>query len=333
MVAHQSLVCGVFQKENAAHYELFVYRLMDLSTKSKTLFAVVMPVGPGKETALDTLQSVELYCPEPHVVFIIDDQTKDGTYEALMDAKRPHWHIFRNKHSHQIHRLVHSLCFAFEQVIARTECELVLRLDQDALIIKPGLFQEAIAYKKSNPSVGLFGVYEVDYNRPRNFEFHKRLFDREAAWYRSLIGRRPFWKNHLRIAEENGYKRGDNVFGGAYFVTRECLEAAMKIGALNVPWHWHSKIQEDVYFSMIAVAAGLRLGHFAAPEGPLCMEWRGLPYPATTLAASKYKLVHSVDKGPNTGKIENGGKTAREVFRDLRVATISDRETTNLLSK
>jgi hypothetical protein len=53
------------------------------------------------------------------------------------------------------------------------------------------------------------------------------------------------------------------------------------------------------------------------------MEWRGLPYPAAILAASKYKLVHSVDQGPNTGPTENGGKTAREVYRDLRTAAVT----------
>jgi hypothetical protein len=84
-------------------------------------------------------------------------------------------------------------------------------------------------------------------------------------------------------------------------------------------------MQEDVYFSMVAVAAGFRLGHFAAPEGPLCMDWRGLPMPAAALAASKFKLVHSVDKGPNTGVGENGGRTAREVFREFRAKVKSRR--------
>jgi len=304
-----------------------------MSAKSKTQVAIVMPVGPGKEAALDTLQSVELFCPEPHVVFVVDDQTKDGTYEALMDAKKPHWHIFRNKRLHGIKRLTHGLGFAFEQVIKHTGCELILRLDQDALIIKPGLIPEALAYRKCNPLVGLFGVYEIDYNRPRSFESHIRLINRESRWYRPLIGQRPFWKNYLRIAESKGYKRGDNVFGGAYFLTRECLEAAMKMGALNIPWRSNSDLQEDVYFSLITVAAGFRLGHFAAPEGPLCMEWRGLPYPAAILAASKYKLVHSVDKGPNTGPSDNGGKTAREVFRALRETAISDKSTAGLMAK
>lgn len=284
----------------------------------KPKVALVMPIGPGKESALDTLESVEAFCPEPHVTFLIDDQTTDGTYEALIHAKKPNWRIYRNEKRNGIQRLVHSLCFAYNEVIAQTECKLILRLDQDALLIKSGILAEALAFMEDNPEVGLFGVYEVDYNRPRNFQIHKKLFDRESAWYRNLLGLVPAWKELLRKAERNGYKRGDNVFGGAYFLTRECVEAGIKLGALKVPWDWHSQMQEDVYFSMMAVAAGYRLGHFAAPDGPLCMEWRGLPLPAAKLAASKYKLVHSVDKGQNTGPDENGGKTAREVFRELR---------------
>jgi len=96
------------------------------------------------------------------------------------------------------------------------------------------------------------------------------------------------------------------------------LEALESIRALNVPYRWHSELMEDVYFSMAAVAAGFGLGHFAAPSGPLCLEWRGLPYPAKELADSPYKVVHSVDKGKNTDRDANGGMTAREYFRAIR---------------
>jgi hypothetical protein len=53
------------------------------------MVAIVIRVGPGKDTALDTLESVEHYCPEPHVVAIVDDHTTDGTYEALLEARKP----------------------------------------------------------------------------------------------------------------------------------------------------------------------------------------------------------------------------------------------------
>lgn len=289
-----------------------------MNENNQARVAIVIPAGPGKESLLDTLHSVIVFCPENHAVFVVDDHTTDGTYEALLNAKQPHWEVFRNEKSQGVERLVHTLCLGFERVLRRTKCQLILRLDQDALIIKPGLIADAFDYMRKNPQVGLFGVYEADYNRPRSYEAHRKLISQETAWYRRLIGKRPSWEIYLAMAERNGYQRGDNVFGGAYFMTRSCLEAVDKMGALNVPWHWNSRMQEDVYFSMITIAAGYKLGHFAAPDGPLCMEWRGLPYPADTLATSKFKLVHSVDKGKNTGAADNGGRTAREVFREVR---------------
>jgi hypothetical protein len=138
-----------------------------------------------------------------------------------------------------------------------------------------------------------------------------------ASW-RSVIGIRPSWHKLLSKAENNGYRRGDNVFGGAYFITRDCLVAIEAIGGLNVPYRWHSRMMEDVYFSMATVAAGFQMGHFAAPSGPLCLEWRGLPYPALEVWKRGYKIVHSVDKGNNTRAFENGGRTARQVFREIR---------------
>lgn len=124
----------------------------------------------------------------------------------------------------------------------------------------------------------------------------------------------------LKLAEANDYRRGDKVFGGAYFITRACLTAISEIAGLDVPYRWHSRVQEDVYFSMAAVAAGYKMGHFAAAHGPLCLEWRGLPHPALELWRKGYKIVHSVDKGSNASKEEYGGLTAREVFGNLRYA-------------
>ncbi|MDZ5455977.1 glycosyltransferase family 2 protein [Azohydromonas lata] len=277
--------------------------------------AVVVPVGPGIQTALDTLDSVEAFCEGSHVVYVVDDCTTDGTYEAILDARKPHWHVLRNKCNQGIDRLTHTLCTGFKAVLHETDCDLVLRLDQDALLIKPGLIADALHFMESHRDVGLFGVYRVDFNRPRSFESHRQLIKTELSWPRRLAGMVPSWAPYFDAAMARNYRPGDNVFGGAYFVTRSCLLSMQAIGALDVPWDWHSRMQEDVYFSMVAVAAGFKLGHFAAPDGPLCMEWRGLPLPALELVASKYKLVHSVDKGKNTTPAENGGKSAREVFK------------------
>lgn len=277
-----------------------------------------MPVGPGKEAVLDTLESVGYYCREPHRVILIDDCTQDGTYEALVSQRRPNWHILRNPRPMGISRLVHSLCSAYRFVLSQTDCRLLLRLDQDALIIKLGLISDALAYMHEHPDVGVFGVYTCDYNRARSNEYHTQIMTREMSWRNRLTRSRPSWARLLRLAERKGYHRGDNVFGGAYFVTRACLAAMEQLGALDVPYTWHSQLMEDVYFSMATVAAGFKMGHFAAPDGPLCLDSNALPFPALELAESKYKLIHSVDKGKNTDREANGGRTPREIFRHIR---------------
>jgi len=286
----------------------------------QTRTAVVMPVGPGATEALDTLDSVERYCVEPHDVIIVDDCTQDGTYEALLAKQRPNWHILRNRRQFGIQRLVHTLSLAYQYVLSNTDCDLVLRLDQDALIIGSGVLGDASIYTELHPAVGLFGVYAHDYNRPRSFEVHRQQIARELHPLRRLCGAKPSWAWLLKLAEQNGYQRGDNVFGGAYFVTRKCVAELRQLGALDMPYRWHSRLMEDVYFSMAAVAAGFKLGHFGAPEGPLCLEWRGLPFPAINMTTAGFKVVHSVDKGKNTDRVANGGRTARQVFQHIRAS-------------
>jgi GT2 family glycosyltransferase len=286
--------------------------------KSDITATIVIPCGPATESILDTAESIEHYCPEPHNVVFVDDHTTDGTYETLLSAKRHNWHILRNSRTNGIYRLTHSLCEGFRYVLSNLSCHCILRLDQDALLIRSGVITDALKYISDNPSVGLFGVYDTDYSRPRDFTFHRKTIRRETMYWRKILGLQPFWAKFLRPAEANGYSPGENVFGGAYFITRSCLTAIEQIGGLDVPYRWHSRLMEDVYFSMVTVAAGYKLGHFAAPNGPLCLEWRGLPYPAELMWQKGYKVVHSVDKGPNTTSAENSGYTAREVFRNIR---------------
>jgi glycosyltransferase involved in cell wall biosynthesis len=280
--------------------------------------AIIVPIGPGAETALDTLQSIESYCTESHEIIIVDDCTQDGTYQLLLSKARQNWRVLRNSRRFGVLRLVHSLSSAYRHVISDTQCDVVFRIDQDALVIREGVITEALAFIDQNPSIGLFGVYSHDYNRSRSFDMHRQQIRREISWPKALLGLRPSWRELLRVAERRGYRRGDNVFGAAYFMTRKCLDAIANLGALEVPYRWHSQLMEDVYYSMATVAAGFELGHFGAPEGPLCLEWRGLPYPAAELLRAGYKVVHSVDKGKNTNCEVNGGMTAREFFRRVR---------------
>ncbi|MHC4572972.1 MAG: glycosyltransferase [Planctomycetota bacterium] len=280
--------------------------------------SIVIPCGPRREAVLDTADSIAHYCYEPHDVIFVDDCTCDGTYQALLDHKKDNWHILRNPRVNGYHRIVQTLCLGFRYVLERLRCRFALKLDTDSLIIRCGALTDALNYMNSNPQVGAFGVYEKDYNRARSYSVHGRLIDKEMAWWRRALGLRPYYHKLLNRAEKNGYRRGDNVFGGALFITHDCLSAIHRLGGLDVPYRGHSRLGDEIYFSMATVAAGYRLGHFAAPDGPLCLEYRGLPYPAIELWQRGYKIVHSVDKGPNTTALENAGVSARQFYRNKR---------------
>jgi len=316
---------------------------------NKSVATIIIPCGPGAEAALDTAESVEHYCPEPHEIVFVDDCTSDGTYEALLAAKQHNWHILRNEKCNGFLRLVHTLCFGLRYIQKELRSRCILKLDTDSLMIRGGVITDALAYMESHPKVGMFGVYEVDYNKPRDFTPHENQMNNALLWWRALLGLRPSWVKLLRLAEKNGYRRGENIFGGGYFITWDCLNAIRELGYLQPPHSWYNpatefyirivrriigreltrlwSIAEDVYFSMATVAAGNKLGHFAAPDGPLCLEHRGLPCPAREMWKRGYKVVHSVCKGPNTTASENGGHTAREVFCRIRESERGAHET------
>ncbi len=308
----------------------------------ETSAVIIIPCGPCSETILDTAESIDYYCPEPHEIVFVDDCTKDGTYETLVSSKRSHWHILRNERPNGFLRLVHTLCFGMRYIYKMFKCRCVLKMDSDSLIIGSGVITDALEYMEANPHMGMFGVYEVDYNKPRTFAAHKKQMDNAVLRWRRMVGLRPSWSDMLRVAEGKGYRRGENISGGGYFITRRCLDAIAELGYLNVPysWYsnviqylfdtiqhvigmrlpysWHGRLAEDVFFSMATVASGYKLGHFAAPDGPICVALRGLPYPAKELLRRGYKIVHEPDKGPNTSALENGGVNARMFFRIIR---------------
>lgn len=314
----------------------------------ETSAVIIIPCGPCSEIILDTAESIDYYCPEPHEIVFVDDCTKDGTYEALISSKRPHWHILRNEKPNGFLRLVHTLCFGLRYIHTNFKYKCVLKLDTDSLMIGSGVISDALQYMESNPQVGMFGVYEVDYNKPRTFAAHKKQMDNALVWWRRMIGLRPSWSAMLQVAESKGYRRGENISGGGYFITRQCLDAITELGYLNVPysWYssviqflfdtverlsgrclpygWHARLAEDVYFSMATIAADYKLGHFAAPDGPICIDPRGLPYPARELLHRGYKIVHEPDYGPNTSASENEGIIAREYFRLVREGKLQE---------
>ncbi|MBX5495808.1 MAG: hypothetical protein IRZ15_10790 [Bryobacteraceae bacterium] len=283
---------------------------------------VVIPVGPDSiAEALDTLDSIDHYLLCRKCVVVVDDCTDDGTLLRQRQQSHPDLVVLRNQRRNGMQFLSHSLAAAYRYLVANYRVQTVLKLDTDALLIGYGLEKDAKDFMLRNPDVGIFGLHSVNADLSvKDYRMHTELIQFELSLRRRLRGYGPWYRHIAKKAVENGWGLGDNVFGGAYFLTTRNIRKMEELGYLNPPYKgWNSSMAEDVYFSMCTVAAGFQMGQFAAPCGPLALDWKELPHPAAELLARGYKLVHSVDRGSNTTPERNGGLTAREVFRHHRL--------------
>lgn len=281
---------------------------------------MVIPVGPGAGAeALDTLESVQMWFPADHQVVLVDDLTHDGTWEQLQPAAADgRVHLRRNPRHHGWAGLSHTLAAAFRWAAAQYDTPFVLKLDSDALITGPGLVDDITAFMDRNPALGMFGRHLI--NVDGTIKSFAMLTDAVRIELGRPAGERPWWEPICEVATDKGWARGENVFGGAYVLTTPCVQAMDAAGYLDPDWDtWRSSMSEDVYFTMCTVAAGFGRGQFGVPNGPMALAWRGLPCSPAEILERGWSVVHSVDKGAFTTAEENGGLTAREVFRQHRL--------------
>jgi hypothetical protein len=279
---------------------------------------VVIPVGPGSAAeALDTLDSVHTWFPADHHVVLVDDRTEDGTWEQLQPAAGDRVHVLRNPRHHGWVGLPHTLGPAFQWAVGQFASPFVVKLDSDALITGPDLVEDIGRFMAANPTVGMFGRHLINVDGTiKSFAMHTDGVRNETAFPE---GQRPWWTPICEVAADRGWGRGENVFGGCYVLTTPCVEAMAAAGYLDPDWDtWRSSMSEDVYFTMCTVAAGFERGQFGVPNGPMALAWRGLPCPPSVVLEHGWSVVHSVDKGAFTTAEENGGRTAREIFRAHR---------------
>jgi hypothetical protein len=282
--------------------------------------AIIVPVGPGNlENSLDTIDSVLHYIVPGDELVVVDDATQDGTYERLAEVRHDQLTLLRNESANGYRGLHVTVTNALRHLAGRSPFGVVLRLDWDALVTGPDVFHEVSRFLDANRHVGICGRHLMNYDgSSKSYRIHtedalNRIGypppdDRESGGI-GWIARR---------AQLNGWGLGENVFGGAFFLRFECVEAMIADGLLDRlddPRQW---LIEDVFFTMCALATGFDRAHFAAPIAPYAFAYRDLPAPVPELIGRGIKVVHSVDHGRWASPEENGGLTARELFKRHR---------------
>lgn len=293
--------------------------------KKEIEVVVVLPVGPNVPIAFvaDTIESYCFYTRSSCKIIIADDshQGIGKQIQTIFDdvdvipTPRPMggWAgLYINEAT------------AFRHAVMHYRFKALLKLDTDALIIGEAPEEQALELFAKTPTIGLAGQYPADYfgklwdiGWPRD-----RVLNGATTW---RYIRRPFTNWFLRQvyikAKAFGYRAGESVFGGAYFMSYACLRKLLELGYLPHQKLIGLNMGEDHIFSLLVKAAGFHLGSLSAPEQPFGLAWKGLPVSPEQLLHDKKKIVHSTRFWEGMDEQE-----IRAYFKQHRTAALSAAE-------
>lgn len=263
---------------------------------------IVMPVGPNCNLLYidDTIQSIKHYFSCRYKLLLIDD-SKKGT-GAEVHRMHPDAEVLETKkYSGLSGGLYLNLCQAYQHALEKYDFELLLRIDTDALVTGKEPDQEALRYFKERPEVGMAGLHQTGESfinflgdKVYNTWPRKQLIKDTCTW---KIIRRPIANLTLRKlffkALRKGYELGENIQGGAYFMSRSCIEKLNEAGYLPVYNLKTVNLEEDHLLSLLTKLVGFKLGDLSSGHLPLGVSWKGLPASPEILHAKGKKIIHS----------------------------------------
>lgn len=259
---------------------------------------VVIPVGPNEraDDVLDTIDSVVRYTGRNRTIIVVDDSEKDTG--AALQARVPDLDVIRTPRNQGTHGgLYLTLSQAYLHASGNYDFKVLLKLDADALLIGDRPEADAIDFFAHHPATGLIGLYGHG-TAPDLDDHHwsKSRLRWETGRRNLLRDPRLWWslRRVLREARANGFRPGDYILGGAYFMSAACVGRLARSGLLLRRELGRSKLEEDHLFGLLTKAAGLQLADFSAGELPMAMEWQRLPSAPEELVATKKKITHSV---------------------------------------
>jgi hypothetical protein len=288
--------------------------------------AFLMVVGPGEGSlAGDTLDSVAAFEPDA-VVWVLDDCTKDGTYETMEEwaAAHPGTRVLRNHEPRGYRGIAASFFSLLAAAYEALSPELVVKIDPDACLIGPG-FVNHVRNRLADLGPGIVGAYRLGASGARRRFDHLRrnmLLDLVPVGLhkdrRSLRFGRPFWAPYLPQARRHGYEMGEHVLGALSAMDGDTLRALYDAGFLSaLPERYRAlTVEEDVLLGLGAKAVGHQLIDLNTdPDQPVAwIQFRPpVPLSADQLLEKGVSAVHPVKSTPD-------GEAMRAVFRRCRSA-------------
>lgn len=286
---------------------------------------VLLPVGPHLPRAyvLDTLETIRHYTDPDRRIIILRNRRRG----RRLELKGPDLDLLDNPFGPGKKGILHrALCWGMRYALERYRFEVLLRMDDDTLIVGNRPEDDAIVFFRHHPGVGMLGScrftcmgYLRDCSWPAKRlrrEMNDRAMMSEA---RSETGRRlrlakaRMLRNLHRRARRNGYQDGEHCLGAAYYLSHRCVSRLDELGLLDIPELGCSWLAEDHLMGLQLKAAGMTAAEFEQGDDPLCLDWLRLPCAPAELVRRGKKITHSVKRWNGMSQ-----RDIRRYFREIR---------------
>ncbi len=281
---------------------------------------VVIPVGPNValEYVLDTIDSITHYTGPERKIILLDDTGGKDTCDVLQ-SQLPDLDVVKTPRNYGLHGgLYLSLSLAYLHAYKNYDFKVLLKLDTDALVIGEKPEEDAIDFFARHPEAGIIGHFRFA-TQPDVDDWHWSKEQMIQGTRRKSLFRDPILclslRRLLRQARANGFKLGDYIFGGSYFMNAECVRRLTEARLLYRKELGRSLLEEDHIFGLLTKAVGLELADFASGELPMALELQKLPCAPEELVAKKKKVIHSTRRWEDLDE-----KEIRKFFRKIRYA-------------
>ena len=258
---------------------------------------VVIPVGPDTkpEFLADTIDSYIHYTLSSYKILLIDD-SHQGIGVTIQETHPFVDVLYTDRISGSMAGLYITLSIAYSYALKKYDFKALLKLDTDALIIGPHPEKEILEWVSENPNLGIAGQYPYDYDGklwdvayPRT-----RIVNATMTWkyIRRPIANILLRKLYLK-ALKHGYRTGESVFGGAYFMSKSMLTSLQENKLLPNYTLRTLNMGEDHLFGLLAKSLGYELVNLCSDDLPFACAWKGLPASPEQLYKNGKKIIHS----------------------------------------
>ena len=277
---------------------------------------IVIPVGPAASVSFtaDTINSIAYNITCSYKIILIDDSQKGLGAEIQKQFLQTDL-LLTPQNNGRLCGLYITLCTAYKYAVNNYRFHLLFKVDTDALIINKNPEADAFELFNNNSSIGMAGQYPSTYKGTQwDISWPQWSLNNQLTAWRKFKHFRNFILNYwYKKALHRGYKTGESVFGGSYFISGKCLKVLNQKGLLPMRMFKKLNLEEDHLFSLLVKAVGFDLGDLSSGNLPFACAWKELPASPEKLFDEGKKVIHSTREYKNLNEAD-----IRRFFQKVR---------------